>query len=83
MIKPRFRAALRDGEIDARVIQHPFGVIAFLHTGRLAEERVVELDRCFNRIDGNVNMEAFHRNYLSFFKPNKPIAGIKYTFSAI
>ena len=53
-------AALRDREVDARVLDHPLGVVG-LADGRLgAEQRRVEADAGVQVLDADVHVEAFH-----------------------
>jgi hypothetical protein len=60
MIQPRFAATLTDGEIDARVIQHPFRIIRLHHRRSRTEKMIVESDALVQIIDGNMDMHAFH-----------------------
>ena len=45
VVEARLSAAGRDGEIDARIIEHPFGVVRLHHGGRRGEQRRIESDR--------------------------------------
>src|SRR5262249_48553497 len=44
MVEAGLLAARGDGEIDARIIEHPFGVIRFHHGWRRCEQRRIEAD---------------------------------------
>ncbi|KOT02027.1 hypothetical protein DM50_3702 [Burkholderia mallei] len=60
MVEPRRRAALRDREIDARILEHPFRVV-FLDDGRFGgEQRRIEANAVREIRDADVNVEAFH-----------------------
>ena len=60
MIEAGFRAARGDGEIDARVVEHPFGIVR-LGNGRLCRKKgAVKADRLREIIDGDVNVQALH-----------------------
>ncbi len=60
MIDAGLESALRDGEVDARIVQHPFGVVGLLDRGRNAEHRRVEADVGGEIIDGDMYVKAFH-----------------------
>ena len=60
MIKARFAAARRDGEIHARVVKHPLGVIRFGDRGLRREQRRVEANGPLQIVDGDMDMEALH-----------------------
>ena len=53
-----------NGEVDARIIEHPFGVIAFLHARRHAEHGGIKACALFKVADGDVDMKAFHDFFL-------------------
>src|SRR6516165_2438485 len=55
--------ARRNGEIHARIVEHPFGVVP-LDDGRFGrEQRGIEVDRSGQIIDRDVDMHAFHNWY--------------------
>jgi len=60
MIHTGGAAALRDGEVHPRVVEHPFRIIR-LHDGRGGtKESGVEPNAGFQSFDVDVDMEAFH-----------------------
>ena len=60
VIEARRAPARRDRKIDARIVQHPFGVIG-LHDGGLSrKQRRIEADGAREIIDGDVDMHALH-----------------------
>ena len=64
MIQPHLGAALGDGEVNARVVQHPFGVIRF-GDGRFGGEHGrVKADARREVVDSDVDMQAFHEALL-------------------
>ena len=60
VIEARFAPARRNGEIHARIVEHPFGVVVFDDRGLGREQRRVETDGGFDAGDGNVNVHPFH-----------------------
>src|ERR1044071_1254546 len=56
--------AIRDGEIDPRIVQHPFRVVGLLDAWLSAEKRGIEADALFQIMHGDVNVKPFH--WLSF-----------------
>ena len=59
MIETGLPPARRDGEIHARIVEHPFGIVRLDH-GRLGrEQRRIEADRALQIIDGDVDMQRF------------------------
>ena len=64
MAEPRRTvAARRDGEVHARIVEHPFRVVRFA-LGRLrAEQRRIEADRFIEIGNADVDMETFHFRY--------------------
>jgi hypothetical protein len=65
MIDSLFPPALADREIDARVVQHPLGVIRFEDRRLGGEQRRIETDRSFEIVDGDMDMQSFHRMLLA------------------
>jgi len=53
-------APLRDREVDARIIEHPFGVIVLAHRRLDTEQRRIEADALGQIGDCDVNVKAFH-----------------------
>lgn len=64
MIESESVAAVGDGEIDARVVQHPFCVILMPHRGITAEQGAVKLNVPVEVLYRQVYMESFHVNPL-------------------
>src|SRR2546423_5037568 len=60
MIESRLTAARGDREIDAGIIEHPFGVVRLYHGGLHGEERRVKSDCIRDVLDCDVDMHAFH-----------------------
>jgi hypothetical protein len=60
MIDPGTVTARRDREIDARVVQHPLGVIGLHHRRFGCEKRRIKSDRSLKIIDSDMDMEALH-----------------------
>src|SRR5262249_1144812 len=60
MIEPRLAPAGRDGEIHARIVEHPLGVVALDHGRRAGEQRRIEADRPMQVLDGDVHVHALH-----------------------
>src|SRR5216684_4417403 len=60
MIEARPFAARRDREIDARIIEHPFGIVGLHHGRRRVEQGRVEFDRIRDVLDRDVNVHALH-----------------------
>jgi hypothetical protein len=60
MIHSGLAAALRDGEVNAGVFDHPLRVIWFVDGRGRGEDRRVETDVRFEVINGYMNMKAFH-----------------------
>ena len=52
--------ARRDREVDARVFDHPFGVVALEPRRRRGEQLAVEGDARLQIVDMGVNVEALH-----------------------
>lgn len=64
VIHARFAAAGGDGEIDARVVEHPLGVVA-LQAARLRGKQLrVEGDALGKIVDMDMDVEAFHGDSL-------------------
>ena len=57
--------ALRDGEIDARIVEHPLRIVV-LHDGRLCREQGrVETDRLVEVVDPDMDVQTLHADFLS------------------
>ena len=65
MVEARPLAARRDREIDARIVEHPFGVVRLHHGGLRGEQRGIEADGPVEVLDTDVNMHALHGTYSS------------------
>ena len=61
MVEARPCAAHGDGEVDARVIQHPFGVVGFHYARPRREQGRVETDGLVQTVHGDVDVHALHR----------------------
>src|SRR5262249_22114455 len=61
MIESGRTPARGDREIDARVVEHPLGVVALDDGRRAREQRRIEADRSLQVVDGNVHMHPLHR----------------------
>ena len=60
MVHARSTAALRDREVHARIVEHPFRVVG-LHDARLrAEHHGIEPDALLELGNGDVHVEALH-----------------------
>src|SRR5215472_15113526 len=60
MIQARVFTPSRNGEVNARIIEHPFGIVRLQHRGLHSKERGIEPDSSVEVIDTDVNMHAFH-----------------------
>src|SRR5687767_10196561 len=60
MVDAGLFSALRDCEVDSRIIDHPLRVIRFAHRRISAEKRRIKADARFEILDCNMYMEAFH-----------------------
>ena len=61
MLDPLGRMMVRrNGEIDARIVEHPLGVIGFGHARARAEQGRIELDRLVEISHPDMDVEAFH-----------------------
>src|SRR5260370_1184712 len=60
MVDSRRTAALRDREVDARIVEHPFGVIVLANSGLGAEQRRVETNAVGQIGHCDVNVKALH-----------------------
>src|SRR5262249_51027038 len=71
MIEPRLTAARGDREIDAWIVEHPFGIVGLDHGGSGREQGRGEPDRARDIVDRDVNMHALHASPLlsAFLKP--------------
>ena len=54
-----------NGEIDAGVLQHPFGIVGLGHARFSAEKRGVKTDRLVQIVDADMHMQPFHAAFLS------------------
>src|SRR5262249_12820509 len=57
-------AASGDREVDARILDHPLRVIGLGDGRRRTEDVRVEPDALVDIVDGDVNVEALHRDLL-------------------
>lgn len=64
VVHTEFFGTLGHGEIDARVIEHPFRIVRLANRGLSTEQRRVKADALIEIGDGNVNVEAFHAGIL-------------------
>jgi hypothetical protein len=53
-------ASLADGEVDARILEHPLRIVALEYAGLEGKERAVEADRSSDVLDADMHMESFH-----------------------
>src|SRR5262249_790523 len=60
MVEAGLLAARGDGEIDARIIEHPFGVIRFHHGWLRCEQRGIEADGSLKIFNTHMDMYSFH-----------------------
>ncbi len=60
MVQAALLATLRDGEIDARIVQHPFRIVRLADSRFGAEHRRLKADTLVKLVDGNMNVHAFH-----------------------
>src|SRR5262252_3553294 len=67
MIEAGLATMSRDREVDARVIQHPFGIVCLYDSGLRCKQRRIEADRLGKILDSDVNMYALH-DVVSFFR---------------
>ena len=47
-------------EVDARIVEHPLGVVVLENNGLGTEQRLVKIDRFFEIGHRQVNMQTFH-----------------------
>src|SRR5260370_33595687 len=60
MIEAGLLTAGGNGEIYARIVEHPFGVVRFHYRWLRGKQRGVKTDRIRNVLDRDVDMHAFH-----------------------
>src|ERR1051326_1898464 len=60
VIEARLFAARRDGEVDARIVEHPFGVVRLHDRGLGREQGRIEADRLRQILDADVDVKTFH-----------------------
>src|SRR5262249_41636006 len=54
------RRAVGNGEVDARIVEHPLRVVVFLYRRRRAEEGGVEADALLEVMHCDVHVKPFH-----------------------
>ncbi|MCY1560977.1 hypothetical protein D9M68_981790 [compost metagenome] len=62
MVQAGLAAALRDGEIDARIVEHPFRVVGFGDRGFGGEHAGVKADAVGQVVDRDMDVQAFHED---------------------
>jgi len=60
VVDARLVATCGDGEVDRRVFEHPFGVVAFDARGLRGEQLGIEADAAVQVIDVQVDVKALH-----------------------
>src|SRR6266540_3550194 len=64
MIDTGFEAALRNREIDSRVVHHPFRIVWLQHCRRLSENRRVKPNTGIEIVHRYVHVKSFHDRLL-------------------
>ena len=64
MVDAGLAAASRDREIDARIFDHPLGVVVLADRGRRAEQAGIETDALLEVGDPEVDVKALHADFL-------------------
>src|SRR5688572_3477119 len=64
MIYPTFDASAGDGEVNARILQHPFGVVWLQHCRRQSEHSRVKLHTHIEIVYRYVHVKTFHDRLL-------------------
>ena len=65
MVDTRLGAAIGNGEVDARILEHPLRVVGLLHRRLGAEQRRIETDALLEVMHADVDVEALHGPFLS------------------
>jgi hypothetical protein len=60
MIDADLAATCRDGKVDARIVQHPLGIVVFLNGGWRAKEAAIEPHALAEFRDNDMHVKSLH-----------------------
>src|SRR5689334_12485034 len=60
MVDAALPTARRDGEVDARIVEHPFGVVVLVYRGLGGEQRRIKPDAGGEIGHRDMDMKSFH-----------------------